>query len=83
MRGFLLWARYHWLGVILNPMNKLKNLRRITLDWLTVEDASSRLNVQPQRVRQLIYDGKLEAGRIGKQIVIYHEDLEAFATAPR
>ena len=65
------------------PPYTLENLRRITMDWLTIEDATYILKLTPRTIRELIYNGKLEAGRIGRTIVIHNEDLQEFASLDR
>jgi excisionase family DNA binding protein len=45
---------------------------------LTVQEVADRLRVSAQTVRRLIEDGELIAHRIGQQLRIAEEDLQAY-----
>ena len=53
----------------------------IAADFLTVGQVAERLKMTPQFVRQLINGGKLTASRVGKQWLIFHDDLKRYMDA--
>ncbi|MBA4121481.1 MAG: helix-turn-helix domain-containing protein [Acidobacteria bacterium] len=44
---------------------------------LSVKDAAAALDLSEQRIKQLIYEGRLWAEKIGNQWIIVESDLEA------
>jgi len=49
----------------------------------TVKEAARFLNVNEARVRQFIYAGRLRAEKVGRDLLIKTDDLEAFAKIER
>jgi excisionase family DNA binding protein len=49
-------------------------------DFLTVRDASERLNIHPESVRRLIRQGKLPARKFANTWLIERAVLEQFAS---
>ena len=49
----------------------------------TVKQAAKILNVNEARVRQFIYSGRLFAEKVGRDLLIKSDDLEAFADLER
>jgi excisionase family DNA binding protein len=49
----------------------------------TVKQAAIILNVNEARVRQFIYSGRLFAEKVGRDLLIKSDDLEAFAQIER
>lgn len=44
---------------------------------LSVKDAAEILKLSEQRIKQLIYDERLKAEKVGNQWIIFKSDLEA------
>jgi excisionase family DNA binding protein len=51
-------------------------------DTLTSKQAAERLGVTPARVRQMILEGTLPAGKFGRDLVIKSSDLALVADRP-
>lgn len=49
---------------------------------LSVADVAERLNLSVQRVKQLIYDERLIAEKVGNQWIIRESDLQDVKTKP-
>ena len=49
----------------------------------TVKQAAKILNVNEARVRQFIYSGRLPAQKVGRDLLIKSDDLDAFAAIQR
>ncbi len=49
---------------------------------LSVKDAGEALNLSEQRIKQLIYEGRLHAEKVGNQWIIIESDLEAVKERP-
>lgn len=52
-------------------------------DLASTTEAASILGVSPQRVRQLLGEGRLVGTRIGRDWLIERQQLEAFKATPR
>lgn len=53
-----------------------------TDNLLSVKNAAERLNLSEQRIKQLIYDGRLEAQKVGNQWIITTAAIDAVKTNP-
>lgn len=49
---------------------------------LSVKDAAEALELSEQRIKQLIYEGRLQAEKVGNQWIILDTSLEAVAERP-
>lgn len=49
---------------------------------LSVKDAADVLEISEQRVKQLIYEERLKAEKVGNQWIIFESDLEAVKERP-
>ncbi len=52
-------------------------------EWILLSDAADELKVTPERVRQFIYEGRLEAKRMGHFWVVERKELIQFKKLPR
>ena len=52
-------------------------------EWLTVEEAAARLQVNQQTIRNRMNEGKLSHYRIGRRVRMRRSDFEAFTGGPR
>lgn len=50
--------------------------------WMSIAEAAQALGVSRQRVAQLAADGRLPSSRVGRQIVVRREDVDARRSAP-
>lgn len=44
---------------------------------LSVKDAAEILELSEQRIKQLIYEGRLSAEKVGNQWIIFESDLDS------
>jgi excisionase family DNA binding protein len=51
-------------------------------DWLTVREAAARLGVSARRVQALAKNGRLPALRVGMQLLMRRQDVEAYRPKP-
>ena len=56
---------------------------RFTGKDMTVKQAAKFLDVNESRVRQFIYSNRLSAQKVGRDLLIKSDDLEAFAAIER
>ncbi len=49
---------------------------------LSVKDAAKALELSEQRIKQLIYEKRLQAEKIGNQWIIFESDLENLKKRP-
>lgn len=49
---------------------------------LSVKDAADALELSEQRVKQLIYENRLQAQKVGNQWIIFESDLKAVEDRP-
>lgn len=55
----------------------------VSAQWLTTRQAAQVLGVTPSRVRQFIMEGRLEAQKFGRDLLISPVNLEVFAVQAR
>lgn len=51
-------------------------------ELLSVKDAAETLKISEQRIKQLIYEGRLQAEKVGNQWIIFESALEFVAERP-
>lgn len=49
---------------------------------LSVKDAAEALKLSEQRIKQLIYEERLPAEKVGNQWIVFESDLEAVKERP-
>ncbi len=49
---------------------------------MSVADVAEKLNLSVQRIKQLIYEDRLNAEKVGNQWIIRASDLKGFDTKP-
>ncbi len=46
--------------------------------WLTVDEAADRLRCKPQRIYDLVHDGRLQPGRDGRRLLFHRDHLDNY-----
>jgi excisionase family DNA binding protein len=57
-------------------------MRKNNKKLLSVKDAAEVLELSEQRIKQLIYEERLKAEKVGNQWIIMESDLEAVTDRP-
>lgn len=65
--------------IIIAPMENSETL----VDWITVQEASKLSGYHPERVRELVRDGKVSARKFGFVWMVSKSSLEKYTAAAK